>query len=624
MNERYDYKKKIDFNKYRTELRTVLCGELTKECVGSAVKICGWINKRRDHGKLIFIDLRDFSGIVQIIIDANQDTQIYNIARELRTEFIISVEGRVKARSIDTINSGLPTGEIEIAADNISVLSYSKTSPFALDSRGRVDEMTRLKYRYIDLRTDEMQGNLRLRHEITSLTREFLNKNGFIEVETPILAKSTPEGARDFLVPSRLNPGDFYALPQSPQLFKQILMFSGFDRIYQIARCFRDEDLRADRQPEFTQIDLEMSFVKADDVIDLIERLLQKLFIETIGEELKIPFQRLSWKESMEKYGSDKPDLRFGLEISDITEIFADSQFNIFINVLNKGGCIKCIKIEDAKDFSRKDLDGFIDTAKKYGAGGLIWIKVENGNQFNSPIAKFILAEEKEKLINNFGLRENDLLLMVADDFFRTCISLGAIRAYLGERLNLIDEENFNFIWVEDFPLFEWDEREKRLSPTHHPFTSPSKETENLLEKEPLKVSSLAYDIVLNGTEIGGGSIRINNIDMQRKIFKLLGFDDRRIEENFGFLLRSLEYGAPPHGGIALGMDRLVMLIGKLESIREVIAFPKTQSAFCMMTESPSPVTELQLSEVFIRLADIKKIQKRGAGEKNSNEGKDS
>ena len=624
MNERYDYKKKIDFNKYRTELRTVLCGELTKECVGSAVKICGWINKRRDHGKLIFIDLRDFSGIVQIIIDANQDAQIYNIARELRTEFIISVEGRVKARSIDTINSGLPTGEIEIAADNISVLSYSKTSPFALDSRGRVDEMTRLKYRYIDLRTDEMQGNLRLRHEITSLTREFLNKNGFIEVETPILAKSTPEGARDFLVPSRLNPGDFYALPQSPQLFKQILMFSGFDRIYQIARCFRDEDLRADRQPEFTQIDLEMSFVKADDVIDLIERLLQKLFIETIGEELKIPFQRLSWKESMEKYGSDKPDLRFGLEISDITEIFADSQFNIFINVLNKGGCIKCIKIEDAKDFSRKDLDGFIDTAKKYGAGGLIWIKVENGNQFNSPIAKFILAEEKEKLISNFGLRENDLLLMVADDFFRTCISLGAIRAYLGERLNLIDEENFNFIWVEDFPLFEWDEREKRLSPTHHPFTSPSKETENLLEKEPLKVSSLAYDIVLNGTEIGGGSIRINNIDMQRKIFKLLGFDDRRIEENFGFLLRSLEYGAPPHGGIALGMDRLVMLIGKLESIREVIAFPKTQSAFCMMTESPSPVTELQLSEVFIRLADIKKIQKRGAGEINSNEGKDS
>jgi aspartyl-tRNA synthetase len=607
MSEKYGYKQKIKFENFTTGLRSNLCGQLDSSFIGKRVNICGWINKRRDHGKLIFIDLRDFSGIVQIVINSNYSHAAYDMAKDFRSEFIVSVEGEVKARSAETINRDIPTGEIEICAGNITLLSASKTPPFMLDNRSKVDEMARLKYRYIDLRSEEMQSNLRLRNEVTSITRNYLGCNGFVEVETPILAKSTPEGARDFLVPSRLNPGSFYALPQSPQLFKQILMFSCFDRIYQIARCFRDEDLRADRQPEFTQIDLEMSFVDTDDVLSLTEGLLKKIFKETINEELKIPFKRYSWKDSMERFGSDKPDLRFGLEIRDISDIFTNSQFNIFINILNKKGCIKCLCIEDADRFSRKDLDGFIDTAKKYGAGGLIWIKVEQSNQFNSPIAKFISDDEKEKLIEMLGLKENSLVLIVADEFLKTCRSLGAVRLYLGSRLNLIDEEEFNFAWIVDFPLFEWDDREKRLSPTHHPFTSPTFETIQLLDSEPLRAGSLAYDIVLNGNEIGGGSIRINDIELQRKIFKLLGFDDTRIEENFGFLLKSLDYGAPPHGGIALGMDRLVMLIGKLDSIREVIAFPKTQSAFCMMTESPSSVTEQQLEEVYIKLANIKK-----------------
>jgi len=607
MSDKYDYRKKINFENFKTGIRTNLCGELKKSNLGNTVKVCGWVNKRRDHGKLIFIDLRDFSGIVQIVFDANYCRKTYDTAKKLRTEYVICAEGKVKARSDDTLNKALPTGEIEIFADKVEIFSTSKTAPFMLENRQKVDELARLKYRYVDLRTEEMQNNIRLRNAVTYHTRNYLAGQGFVEVETPILAKSTPEGARDFLVPSRLNPGTFYALPQSPQLFKQILMFSGFDRIYQIARCFRDEDLRADRQPEFTQIDLEMSFVKADDVISLIENLLYFIFKESVNEKLTLPFPRLSWKESMETYGTDKPDTRYDLKISDITEIFKDSKFNIFINVLNKKGCIKCIKIEDSAIFSRKDLDDLVDMSKNYGAGGLIWIKIENNYIFNSPVAKFISNEEKNSLIKKLKLKEKNLLLIVADEFRTASETLGAIRTFIAARLNLIDEDKFNFIWIVDFPLFEWDEKEKNLSPTHHPFTSPSPETLKYLDSEPLKVLSLAYDIVLNGNEIGGGSIRINKIDLQRKIFKILGFEDKKIEENFGFFLRSLEYGAPPHGGIALGMDRLVMLIGRLESIREVIAFPKTQSAYCMMTESPSSVTEQQLSEVYIKLASIKK-----------------
>ncbi|MBM3712744.1 MAG: aspartate--tRNA ligase, partial [Actinobacteria bacterium] len=569
MSDKYNYRQKINFGNFKTSSRTNLCGELRKYHVGKTVKVCGWVNKRRDHGKLIFIDLRDFSGIVQIVFDTNCGKKTYDNARQLRTEYVISVEGKLKARSGDTVNEELPTGEIEIFADTVEVFSTSKTAPFMLDNRKKIDELARLKYRYIDLRTEEMQHNLRLRNLVTHLTRDYLTSQGFVEVETPILAKSTPEGARDFLVPSRLSPGTFYALPQSPQLFKQILMFSGFDRIYQIARCFRDEDLRADRQPEFTQIDLEMSFVKVDDVINLIENLLHYIFKESIKEELSPPFPRLSWKESIETYGTDKPDTRFELKINDISEVFKNSQFNIFINVLNKKGCIKCLKIEDSTVFSRKDFDDFVDMSKKYGAGGLIWVKIDENKVFNSPVAKFISNEEKSNLIKKLNLKEKNMILVVADECKKACETLGAIRTFLGMKLNLIDEDKFNFTWIVDFPLFEYSEKDKSISPTHHPFTSPSPETIKYLDKEPLKVFSLAYDIVLNGNEIGGGSIRINKIELQKKIFKILGFNEKKIEENFGFFLRSLEYGAPPHGGIALGMDRLVMLIGKLESIRE-------------------------------------------------------
>ncbi|MCL4415864.1 MAG: aspartate--tRNA ligase [Actinobacteria bacterium] len=607
MSEKFDFRKKINFNIYGTGLRTHLCGELRKNHEGINVMLCGWVNKRRDHGKLIFVDLRDFSGIVQVVFDANISPVSYNSAKDLRTEYIIAVAGKVKTRSGETINKDLLTGEIEISTQEIRILNTSKTPPFMLDDRAKIDEITKLKYRYVDLRTEDMQSNIRLRHEVTTITRQYLNSQGFIETETPILAKSTPEGARDFLVPSRLNPGTFYALPQSPQLFKQILMFSGFDRIYQIARCFRDEDLRADRQPEFTQIDLEMSFIKVDDVIKLVEGLIYKIFKEVKGEEIKIPFVRMTWKESLENYGSDKPDLRFDMKLNDVTDIFRDSKFNIFINVLNKKGCIKSIVVDDCNEFTRKELDGLVDMAKKYGSGGLIWIKVEENQILNSPISKFLSSEEKEELINFLKLKEKNLVLIVADEFIKTCMALGSIRSHIGAKLNLIGEEEFKFTWIVDFPLFEWDEKEKRLSPTHHPFTRPDNETLKYLKSDPLKLNSLAYDIVLNGNELGGGSIRINTIELQREIFKLLGFDVKRMEDNFGFLLRALEYGAPPHGGIALGLDRLIMLIGRLESIREVIAFPKTQSAVDIMTESPSPVTEQQLSEVNIRLAKFKK-----------------
>src|SRR4030065_1672687 len=414
MPDKFDFRKKINFDIYRTGLRTHLCGELGKKDEGSNVILCGWVNKRRDHGKLIFVDLRDFSGVIQVVFDANLSQSSYNSAKDLRTEYIIEIRGEVKARLHETINKDLLTGEVEISTQEIRILSTSKTPPFMLDDRAKVDEMTKLKYRYVDLRTEDMQSNMRLRHEVTTVTRQYLNSQGFIETETPILAKSTPEGARDFLVPSRLNPGTFYALPQSPQLFKQILMFSGFDRIYQIARCFRDEDLRADRQPEFTQIDLEMSFVKVDDVIKLVEGLIYKVFKEVTGEEIKIPFVRMTWKESQETYGSDKPDLRFDMKLKDVTEIFRDSKFNIFINVLNKKGCIKSIVIDDYNEFTRKDLDDLVDMAKKYGAGGLIWIKVEKNQVLNSPISKFLSPGERENLIKFLKLKEKNLVLIVA------------------------------------------------------------------------------------------------------------------------------------------------------------------------------------------------------------------
>ncbi len=590
-------------SRYRTGMRTNLCGEIKKEFVGKDIILCGWVNKRRDHGNLIFVDLRDFSGLVQLVFDPNIYKDAHKKAKDVRSEYVLRVEGSVRERSKEAVNPELPTGEIEVVVLKIEVFARSKTLPFMLEHRDRVEENTRLKYRYIDLRTEQMQKNMRLRHKVGSITREYFNGNGFVEVETPILAKSTPEGARDFLVPSRVNPGKFYALPQSPQLFKQVLMFSGFDRCYQIARCFRDEDLRADRQPEFTQIDLEMSFVEADDVIGIIEGLFFNIFKEVLGMEIKLPFARMSWKDSMDRFGTDKPDLRFGLEMTDISHIFKNSQLKIFKNVLKNKGCIKALVVEDSSKFSRKDLDHIVDMAKKNGAGGLVWIKIEKNMEFQSPVTKFLSDAEIKGLTKDLSLKEGNLLLVVADEFVRACSALGTVRNHLGQKLEVIGKDEYRFVWINDFPLFEWDEDAKRYSSMHHPFTRPDKETMKYLDSDPLKVNSLAYDIVLNGEEIGGGSIRINDEKLQKKIFKLLDIGEETIEKNFGFFVEALNYGAPPHGGIALGMDRLVMIMGNLSSIREVIAFPKTQSAICLMTGSPTPVSGEQLKEVSLELS---------------------
>ncbi len=606
MNKDFNYRSGINFTKFKTVMRSNLCGEVDGGFVGRKVILCGWTNKRRDHGKLIFIDLRDFSGIVQVVFDPKFDLKSYNTAKNIRSEYIIKIKGEVRNRTEDTINPTLSTGEIEVFADSIEILNKSKTPPFSLNDRNKVDEMTRLKYRYIDLRTESMQWNMRLKHAIASSTRKYLDENGFVEIETPILAKSTPEGARDFLVPSRLNPGSFYALPQSPQLFKQIMMFSGFDRIYQIARCFRDEDLRSDRQPEFTQIDLEMSFGSVDDVIRIVEDLIKKIFYDVLNKKISVPFDRISWRESLEKYGTDKPDARFEIIIKDISNVFENSKLKIFRNVLDTNGCIKCLVVNDYSKFARNELDGLVEMAKKNGAGGLIWIKVEKDKELQSPVSKFLSESERKGLINALGLEEKNLILIVADEFKKACIALGSIRNYIGKKLEIINEKEFKFLWVVDFPLFELDKELNRLTPVHHPFTKPDKDTVRYLETEPLKVMSMAYDIVLNGEEIGGGSTRIDNLKLQKKVFELLSIDEKRMKENFGFFLKSLEYGVPPHGGIAIGLDRLVMLIGRLESIREVIAFPKTQSAVCMMTESPSEVSNEQLKEVFIKVSKDK------------------
>ena len=588
---------------FKTGMRSNLCSEINADFVGKNVNLCGWVNKRRDHGKLIFIDLRDFSGIVQLVFDPNSFSEAYGSGKDIRNEFVIQASGEVRKRSAEAINKNIPTGEIEVIISSVKIFSKSKTPPFMLEHRDRVDENTRLKYRYIDLRSEQMQHNIRLRHEISKTTRDYFNSIGFIEVETPILAKSTPEGARDFLVPSRINPGKFYALPQSPQLFKQTLMFSGFDRIYQIARCFRDEDLRADRQPEFTQIDLEMTFVETGDVISTIEGLFSEIFDKVLRRSITTPFRRITWQKSMEKYGSDKPDLRFGLELKEITEIFSESELKIFKNIVKSGGSIKCIVVPEGDRFSRKELDGLVDLARSSGAGGLAWIKIGNEIEFQSPITKFLSKPEVKALTDTLKLKKNDLVLIVADKFKTACGVLGDIRVHLAKKLDLIDSDAFEFVWVHDFPLFEWDDNEKRLTSVHHPFTRPDEDGEKLLEEEPLKAKSLAYDIVLNGEEIGGGSIRINESSLQRKIFKLLNIDEDTIEENFGFLVKALDFGVPPHGGIALGMDRMVMVLGKLDTIREVIAFPKTQSAVGLLTGSPSAVTEKQLEEVHINIS---------------------
>lgn len=561
----------------------------------------GWVQRRRDHGGLIFIDLRDREGIVQLALDPDRDVTSHRKAEQVRTEYVIAARGRVSARPQGTVNPRMKTGEVEIEVTELLILNRSETPPFMIDEYTEVAENIRLKYRYLDLRRPALQRNLMMRHLVARTVRTYLDGQGFLEVETPVLTKSTPEGARDYLVPSRVNVGNFYALPQSPQLFKQLLMVSGFDRYFQIVKCFRDEDLRADRQPEFTQIDCEMSFVNRDDVIGTMEGLIAAIFKEAIGLEVQLPMERLTYAEALRRFGVDNPDLRFALELVDLTGLVADSQFKVFAEVVAAGGLVKAINVKGGADFSRKDLDGFTDFVKIYGAKGLAWVKVtEEGWQ--SPIAKFFTAAELIRLNQELSSEVGDLLLFVADTAGITNEALGRLRGHLGQRLGLASKDDYRFVWVTDFPLLEWDAEAKRHVAVHHPFTSPLEEDIPLLDSDPGKARAQAYDLVLNGSEVGGGSVRIHDPSVQSRLFELLGIGEEEAQLKFGFLLDALSYGAPPHGGIAFGLDRLMMILTAADSIRDVIAFPKTQKATCMLSDAPNAVDEKQLQELGIRL----------------------
>ncbi|MBI4744940.1 MAG: aspartate--tRNA ligase [Actinobacteria bacterium] len=581
-------------------IRTHSAGDLSVKKLGAEVLLAGWVQRRRDHGNIIFIDLRDRNGIVQIVSNPTQNEAIHKIAEKVRNEFVLRVKGIVSRRPKGTENPNLLTGDIEIIISQMDILNTSETPPFEIEDNVNVDEGIRLKYRYLDLRRPEMLKNLSARYKVVKTVRNFLDKHGFIEVETPILTKSTPEGARDFLVPSRLQPGHFYALPQSPQLFKQILMVSGIEKYFQLARCFRDEDLRADRQPEHTQIDMEMSFMTQDEIISLMEEMISTVFSDVLEMEIEYPFERLDYDESMLRYGNDKPDLRFGLEIKDVSDIIANSEFKVFSNAVNSGGVVRSINVSGGSSFSRSQLDELTELAKSLGANGLAWIVLEE-NSLKSPIVKFLKEEEVKQINNRMEAKSGDLLLFVADKPSTAADVLGNIRLKIAERLNLIDHSQYKFIWIVNPPLVEYDDEEKRYKALHHPFTLPTEESIDLIEKDPLSAKAKAYDLVLNGVEIGGGSLRIHSKDIQQKVFKLLGITEEEMQEKFGFLLDAFEYGTPPHGGIAFGLDRLVMLLMKKKSIRDVIAFPKTETATCLMTEAPSTVSEKQLRELQIR-----------------------
>ncbi len=582
--------------------RTHRCTEVTKAEIGSTVTLMGWVQKSRNKGGIVFVDLRDRSGIMQIIFENGDiDEEGFEKAGRLRSEFVIAVTGRVEARS-GAVNENLKTGEIEVRANALRILSESETPPFPIEENSKTREEVRLKYRYLDLRRPDLQRNLILRSQVAVLVRQFLANEGFLEIETPILNKSTPEGARDYLGPSRVHPGSFYALPQSPQIFKQLLMCSGYDRYFQIAKCFRDEDLRADRQPEFTQIDMELSFVDVDDVIDVNERMLAFLFKEVLGVEVQLPIQRMTWTEAMNRFGSDKPDLRFGMELTDVSEVVKGCEFAVFKNALEAGGSVRGINAKGQGSMPRKKIDKLVEFAKGYGAKGLAYIAIQEDGSVKSSFAKFMQEEEMKALIEAMQGEAGDLLLFAADKTKLVWDVLGALRLELARQMELFDKDEYRFVWITEFPLLEWSEEEERFTAMHHPFTMPFEEDIPLLDTDPGAVRAKAYDIVLNGNEIGGGSVRIHQNDVQEKMFEALGFEKEQAYKQFGFLLDAFKYGVPPHAGLAYGLDRMVMLMAKEESIREVIAFPKVKDASCLMSEAPNQVDEKQLDELGIAL----------------------
>ena len=582
--------------------RTHRCAEVTKAEIGSTVTLMGWVQKSRNKGGIVFVDLRDRSGIMQIIFENGDiDAEGFEKAGKLRSEFVIAVTGHVEARS-GSVNENLATGEIEIRANSLRVLSESETPPFPIEENSKTREEVRLKYRYLDLRRPDLQKNLILRSKVAVLVRQFLADEGFLEIETPILNKSTPEGARDYLVPSRIHPGSFYALPQSPQIFKQLLMCSGYDRYFQIAKCFRDEDLRADRQPEFTQMDMELSFVDVDDVIDVNERMLAHLFKEVLGVEVQLPIQRMTWKEAMNRFGSDKPDLRFGMELTDVSDVVKDCEFVVFKSALEMGGSVRGINAKGQGSMPRKKIDKLVEFAKGYGAKGLAYIAIHEDGTLKSSFSKFMKEEEMKALVEKMQGEAGDLLLFAADKTKLVWDILGALRLEMARQMDLLDKNEYRFVWITEFPLLEWSEEENRFTAMHHPFTMPMEEDLHLIDSDPGAVRAKAYDIVLNGNEIGGGSVRIHQNDIQEKMFEVLGFTREQAYNQFGFLLNAFKYGVPPHAGLAYGLDRMVMLMAKEDSIREVIAFPKVKDASCLMSEAPNVVDEKQLKELCIKV----------------------
>ncbi|MGN0152799.1 MAG: aspartate--tRNA ligase [Wujia sp.] len=583
--------------------RSHRCTEVTGAQIGSEVTVMGWVQKSRNKGGIIFVDLRDRSGILQVIFEeANIGAEGFAKAEKLRSEFVIAVTGKVTKRG-GAVNENLATGDIEVVANDIRILSEADTPPFPIEENSKTKEELRLKYRYLDLRRPDIQRNIMMRSKVTTLTRAFMAENGFIEIETPTLCKSTPEGARDYLVPSRVHPGQFYALPQSPQIYKQLLMCSGYDRYFQIARCYRDEDLRADRQPEFTQIDMELSFVDVDDVIDVNERLLAKLFKEILDVDVQLPIQRMTYAEAMSRFGSDKPDLRFGMELVDITDIVKECDFAVFKNAIEAGGNVRGINAEGQGGMPRKKIDALVDFVKGYGAKGLAYIAIQEDGSLKSSFAKFMKDEEMQAIISAMNGKPGDLLLFAADKSKLVYDVLGALRLELAEQLGLLRKDEYRFVWITEFPLLEWNEDLGRYQAMHHPFTMPMEEDLQYIESDPGRVRAKAYDIVLNGTEIGGGSVRIHQDDIQEKMFAALGFTMERAYEQFGFLLNAFKYGVPPHAGLAYGLDRLVMLMAKEDSIRDVIAFPKVKDASCLMSEAPNVVDEKQLEELGIEIS---------------------